>query len=295
MEKLLAFATELQAQGGGSANPPPPSNPQNLDTSVLDHIFGSNPADEMRHAMDGIEDESVPLDQKEIAFDNLEMLVEQIDNANNLKPLQMWPRLLKQLDSPEPSLRKLTAWVIATAVQNNPRSQNDLIENDGLTKLFASLDKEDSDEAKNKILYAITSELKHNEPGVLALDNIENAWDQLDAILTLKHSNMTKRVIFFFNSLLIQDDKSKQVLLEKAKSYSFTDKVYQFALQHSADEDCVAKALHTLALFFRYHIIVSDVNGLVQSVKEFQTIYPEIFTTEEWKSFHDSLEKSLNH
>ncbi|WBW72346.1 Hsp70 nucleotide exchange factor Fes1 [Schizosaccharomyces osmophilus] len=293
MEKLLAFATELQAQGGGSTNPPPPSNNQNLDTSVLDHIFGSNPADEMRHAMDGIEDESVPLDQKEIAFDNLEMLVEQIDNANNLKPLQMWPRLLKQLENPEPSLRKLSAWVIATAVQNNPRSQNDLIENDGLTKLFTSLHKEDSDEARSKILYAITSELKHNEPGVLSLDKIENGWNQLDAILDMKHSNMTKRVIFFFNSLLIQEDKSKQVLLEKAKTYSFTNKVYQFALQHSSDEDCVAKALHTLALFFKHNLSVSDVQSFVKSVKEFQSTYPEIFTTEEWKSFHDSLEKSL--
>ncbi|EPX71231.1 hsp70-like protein [Schizosaccharomyces octosporus yFS286] len=292
MEKLLAFATELQAQGGGSANPPPPSN-QKLDTSVLDHIFGSNPADEMRHAMNGIEDESVPLDQKEIAFDNLEMLVEHIDNANNLKPLQMWPRLLKQLENPEPSLRKLCAWVIATAVQNNPRSQNDLIENDGLNKLFTSLQKEDSDEAKSKILYAITSELKHNEPGVFLLDKIENAWSQLDAILDMKHSNMTKRVIFFFNSLLIQEDNSKQVLFEKAKAYSFTNKVYQFALQHSSDEDCVAKALHTLSLFSKHGLNVSDVQSLVKSVKEFESTYPEIFTTEEWKSFHDSLEKSL--
>lgn len=287
MEKLLAFSTQLQAQGN-SSNPPP--DPKDLDPSVLDHIFGANPADEMRKAMDAIEDPSVPLDQKEIAFDNLEMLVEHIDNANNLVPLQLWPRLLKQLESPESTLRRLAAWTIATAVQNNPKSQQALIENDGLKILFGALKKEDSDETKNKVLYAITSELKLNEAGIALLDKIPNSWEMLIEILELKHSVMTKRVIFFFYALLIQEDKSKQIILQKAHEFQIPEKVYRFSLEHSVDEDCVTKSLHTLYLFQKNKVSVANTNELLKSLVQFKSEFPEIFTVDEWKAFHEALE-----
>lgn len=63
------------------------------------------------------------LDNKEQAFDNLEQLIENLDNANNLENLKLWNPLIGQLSSPESSLRYMAAWVCGTAVQNNLKSQ----------------------------------------------------------------------------------------------------------------------------------------------------------------------------
>jgi hsp70-interacting protein len=65
----------------------------------------------------------IPLDQKLIAFDNMEQLVESIDNANNLTSLGLWMPLVQLLRSEDADLRRMAAWCIGTAVQNNPLAQ----------------------------------------------------------------------------------------------------------------------------------------------------------------------------
>jgi hsp70-interacting protein len=77
----------------------------------------------MKSSMAAILDPELSLEDKSVAFDNLEQLVESIDNANNLTPLKLWEPLIAQLQSKESSLRKMAAWCIGTAVQNNPLSQ----------------------------------------------------------------------------------------------------------------------------------------------------------------------------
>lgn len=68
------------------------------------------------------------LGAKLVALDELEMLVESIDNANDLQPLKLWPELLNiLLASKEPEIRVNVAWVMGTAVQNNDRAQQDVI------------------------------------------------------------------------------------------------------------------------------------------------------------------------
>jgi hypothetical protein len=78
--------------------------------------------------MDAIEDQKRDLDSRLAALDELELLVEQVDNANDLQPLKMWPRLIHLLQTDnEPEIRTNVAWVIGTAVQNNPTAQADVI------------------------------------------------------------------------------------------------------------------------------------------------------------------------
>jgi hypothetical protein len=77
----------------------------------------------MKESMAAIRSPDISLPNKLIAFDNFEQLIEQIDNANNMQPLGLWTPLLAVLESEEPDLRRMAAWCMGTAVQNNIKAQ----------------------------------------------------------------------------------------------------------------------------------------------------------------------------
>lgn len=107
-------------------NPPNTTNPSNrlLNADALRSLMGGpSDADLMKESMAAIQSPDISLPNKLIAFDNFEQLIESIDNANNLGPLGLWTPLIQLLESPEPDLRRMAAWCVGTAVQNNVRAQ----------------------------------------------------------------------------------------------------------------------------------------------------------------------------
>lgn len=95
-----------------------------LDPELINALLGGpSDADLMKEAMRVILDPETTLENKEIAIENLEMLVQQIDNANNLDPLKLWEPLLGLLSSEEELLRGWAALCVSTAVQNNEKAQ----------------------------------------------------------------------------------------------------------------------------------------------------------------------------
>jgi hsp70-interacting protein len=81
----------------------------------------------MKASMNTITSTDATLGNKLTAFDDLEQLIETIDNANNLEVLGLWTPLVQQLQNEEPELRRMAAWCIGTAVQNNPKAQERVI------------------------------------------------------------------------------------------------------------------------------------------------------------------------
>jgi hsp70-interacting protein len=160
-KELLNWATSQSAATPQSSQTDPPVRPsKTLDPSIIDAILGPDDSTLMVDSMRAITDTSLDLDDRSLslspaayhtvalsslyslwivtktylrltAFDNLELLVEQIDNASNLDILKLWPPLLATLSSPEPQLRRYAAWVIGTAVQNNPKAQGHLFQYQG--------------------------------------------------------------------------------------------------------------------------------------------------------------------
>jgi hsp70-interacting protein len=95
-----------------------------LNQEVLDSLLGGpTDADLMKEAVAAVKNPEVNLDNKLIAFDNFEQLVENIDNANNIEALGLWDPLISELKNSEPQLRAMAAWCIGTAVQNNVKAQ----------------------------------------------------------------------------------------------------------------------------------------------------------------------------
>lgn len=123
---LLKWSID-NSQPGGNDNAQPNSqsaSTRGFDPEALARLMGGpSDADRMREAMTAIQSPDVDLDNKLVAFDNFEQLIENLDNANNMDSLGLWVPLVEQLDNSESELQRMAAWCVGTAVQNNVKSQ----------------------------------------------------------------------------------------------------------------------------------------------------------------------------
>jgi len=167
LNSLLSWGIE---NSGAGRNPDqPPTEPKGFSAEALRSLMGGpSDADLMKEAMHIItsSDPEITHDSKMTAFDNFEQLVEQIDNANNLEPLGLWTPLLGQLSSASADLRRMAAWCIGTAVQNNVKAQERLLAVNGIDKLVeVSLDDKDR-AARKKAVYALSSAIRNYQPAM---------------------------------------------------------------------------------------------------------------------------------
>lgn len=178
MNQLLQWGIENSTAPDGVTSDPPATQQQprdpakGLDSKMLAQLFGApSDADLMRDAMAAIlaTKEQVSLEGKLVAWDNFEQLVEQIDNANNLEPLGLWPPLIGQLDSDEGECRMYAAWCMSTAVQNNIKCQERLLASGGVEKLLRGVLDDPIQAARKKAANALSSEVRNFQP---ALDEL---------------------------------------------------------------------------------------------------------------------------
>jgi len=167
MNSLLSWGIE-NSDAGRTAEQPA-TEPRGFSAEALRSLMGGpSDADLMKEAMALItsSDPEVTHDSKMIAFDNFEQLVENIDNALNIQSLGLWTPLLGQLSSDSADLRRMAAWCIGTAVQNNEKAQERLLAVNGIEKLVqVSLD--DTDKAtRKKAVYALSSAIRNYQPAM---------------------------------------------------------------------------------------------------------------------------------
>jgi hsp70-interacting protein len=105
-----------------SKSPTTQLDPQTLQ-EILSGMAGPSDADIMKNKMQVITHPDCTLEQKLIAFEDFEMLIQGIDNANNIESLKLWEPLVEQLENEEADLRKYAAWCAGTAVENNVKAQ----------------------------------------------------------------------------------------------------------------------------------------------------------------------------
>ncbi len=111
----------------------------------------------MMEALNVIKNPNATSDEKELAWEDFEMLIQQIDNAAgksehvpsmpeefltiikrfifshiasslllliDIENMKMWPPILEELKNTNPKFREQAAWVCGTATQNNPKAQS---------------------------------------------------------------------------------------------------------------------------------------------------------------------------
>jgi hypothetical protein len=129
MNKLLKWsvANSEQKNADGTVTAPPSAEEakRTLTPDMINALMGGpSDADLMKAAMEVLHSDESDLENKLIAFDNFEQLIEGIDNANNLEPLGLWTPLVQLLKHEEADMRRMAAWCIGTAVQNNEKAQD---------------------------------------------------------------------------------------------------------------------------------------------------------------------------
>ena len=140
-----------------------------LDQAALAQLLGGpSDADLMREAMVAIKSSEVDLENKLIAFDNFEQLIENLDNANNMENMKLWLPLVEELKNPETELQKMAAWCIGTAVQNNIKSQERCLAIGAVPQLVSIMLSDAPTATRKKAVYALSSTVRNYQPALEA-------------------------------------------------------------------------------------------------------------------------------
>ena len=127
MNNLLKWSIENSAPNNDKPSSTSSAQPsaRSISPTALQRLLLNTPSDAelMQAAMTAIRDPDTTLDNKLIAFDNFEQLVENLDNANMLEVLGLWTPLVEELEAEEHERRMMAAWCVGTAVQNNEKAQ----------------------------------------------------------------------------------------------------------------------------------------------------------------------------
>ncbi|KAJ7092467.1 nucleotide exchange factor Fes1-domain-containing protein [Mycena belliarum] len=213
MESLLRWGIENstpQTDATNGSNPPAPR--QDLDPAIIDMILGKSDAEQMKEDMAVAVDDSQSEAARIDALDHFEMLIEQIDNANNIEKLKMWSPLQDLITTAPTSAIKMQAlWVIGTALQNNPAAQDAYFAYDPLPVLAGFLTPSPSSTAqtRSKAIYAMSGLLKHNIRAVAALSRPDvDGWGKLSHALQDPDLGIRRKAIFLLSTLLIPNDAS---------------------------------------------------------------------------------------
>lgn len=118
----------------------------------------------MQVAIDDLNNESLSLEDRQRALQELLILVEPIDNAMDLNKLGGLKAVIRQLDHSETHIRTTSAWILGKASQNNPIVQKQVLELGALVKLMKSVKSNLTEEAI-KALYAVSALIRNNVKG----------------------------------------------------------------------------------------------------------------------------------
>ncbi|KAF9582510.1 hsp70 nucleotide exchange factor fes1 [Lunasporangiospora selenospora] len=215
---------------------------EKLDPSIIDAILGKSEAQQMVDAMTVIKSPNATEEQKEIAWEDFEMLVEQIDNASNVENMKLWAPILEELKNENPKFREQAAWVCGTTTNNNPKAQ--AAEN-GLTPVIELL----SDPVpfvRAKAIYALNGAIKHYDPALAEFKNKDGYKILVNLLKTEADLTLLRKVVFLINNLLIQDPECNVELARQEIVHVLSSLLEK----HMEDEDLVEKTLVTLKTFF---------------------------------------------
>jgi len=199
MQSLLRWGVENSSPNEA----PPPTN--KLDPGIIDHILGKPDAQLMKEALTVGLDERQAEDDRLQALDDLEMLVQNIDNANDLTKLGIWQPLQNLLlaSTTSDALRMQTLWIIGTALQNNPAAQLAYFDLDPLPALLKSLSpSSNSAETRSRALYALSGLLKLNAAAVQKM-SVADGWSALRMCLEDSEIRVRRKTTFLLNTLLL--------------------------------------------------------------------------------------------
>ncbi|KAM7531883.1 hypothetical protein LguiB_035293 [Lonicera macranthoides] len=160
-----------------------------------------------------LQDQGVTPSDIEDMLDELQEHVEAIDMANDLHSIGGLVPLLNYLKNSHGNIRAKAADVVTTIVQNNPKSQQLVMEANGLEPLLSNFTSDPDVTARTKALGAISSLIRHNKPGVAAF-RLANGYAALRDALSSDSVRFQRKALNLIQYLLHENNADCQVVNE---------------------------------------------------------------------------------
>ncbi|PIA54688.1 hypothetical protein AQUCO_00900924v1 [Aquilegia coerulea] len=146
-------------------------------------------------------------------LDELEEHVESIDMANDLHSIGGLVPLISYLKNSNAGIRAKAAEVVTTIVQNNPKSQELVMEANGLEPLLSNFSSDPDVTARTKALGAISSLIRNNRPGIKAF-RLANGYAALKDALSSDNSRFQRKALNLVQYLLHESSSDHNVVTE---------------------------------------------------------------------------------
>jgi len=160
-----------------------------------------------------LEEQGVTASDIEDMLDELQEHVESIDMANDLNTIGGLVPLLGYLKNSHANIRAKAADVVTTVVQNNPKSQQLVMEANGLEPLLSNFTSDEDVTARTKALGAISSLIMHNKPGIAAF-RLANGYGALRDALSSENVRFQRKALNLIHYLLRENQSDCNVVTE---------------------------------------------------------------------------------
>lgn len=160
-----------------------------------------------------LESQGVTSQDIEDMLDELQEHVESIDMANDLHSIGGLVPLLGYLKNSHANIRAKAAEVVSTIVQNNPRSQQLVMEANGLEPLLSNFTSDPDVTARTKALGAISSLIRHNKPAIAAF-RLANGYAALRDALNSESVRFQRKALNLIDYLLNENRSDCNVVTE---------------------------------------------------------------------------------
>ncbi|XP_027191794.1 uncharacterized protein [Cicer arietinum] len=146
-------------------------------------------------------------------LDELQEHVESIDMANDLHSIGGLVPLLGYLKNSHANIRAKAADVVTTIVQNNPRSQQLVMEANGFEPLVSNFSSDPDVNVRAKALGALSSLIRHNKPGITAF-RLANGYAALKDALTSENVRFQRKALNLIHYLLHENSSDCNIVKE---------------------------------------------------------------------------------
>lgn len=144
-------------------------------------------------------------------LDELQEHVEAIDMANDLHSIGGLVPLLGYLKNTHANIRAKAAEVVTTIVQNNPRSQQLVMEANGFEPLLSNFTSDPDVTVRTKALGAISSLIRHNKPGIAAF-RLANGFAALRDSLGSGNVRFQRKALNLIHYLLLENSSDGSIV-----------------------------------------------------------------------------------
>lgn len=146
-------------------------------------------------------------------LDELQEHVESIDMANDLDSIGGLVPLLGYLKNPHANIRAKAADVVTTIVQNNPESQERVMNANGFEPLISNFSSDPDVKVRTQAFGAISSLIHHNKKGITAF-RLANGYASLKEALSSENVRFQRKALNLIHYLLQENDSDCSILHE---------------------------------------------------------------------------------